>query len=69
MRLLGLKGTYCYNGEVKQGKYHWGTTTYPHIVSAVQRGKWNTFQHDGMILEILKEYDVDPSDRGTRTQY
>jgi hypothetical protein len=69
MRLLGLKGTYCYNGEVKQGKYHWGTTTYPHIVSAVQRGKWNTFQHDGIILEILNEYNIDPNDRGMRTQY
>ena len=69
MRSLGLKGAYCYNDEPQQGKYHWGTSTYPHIVSAVQRGKWNTFQHDGIILEILNEYNIDPNDRGMRTQY
>ena len=69
MRSLGIKGAYCYNDEPQQGKYHWGTSTYPHIVSAVQRGKWNTFQHDGIILEILNEYNIDPNDRGMRTQY
>jgi len=69
MRSLGIKGAYCYNNEPKQGKYHWGTSTYPHIVSAVQRGKWNTFQHNGIILDILSEYNVDPNIRGTRTQY
>lgn len=63
---LNIKGAYCYNGEDQKGKYHWDTSVYPHIVSAVQKGKWNTLQYDGMIVEILKEYGIDPSVRGIR---
>ena len=63
---LGIKGAYCYNGEDQKGKYHWDTSVYPHIVSAVQKGKWNTLQYDGMILDILKEYGINPNVRGIR---
>ena len=66
IRDLGIKGSYCYNGEEQKGKYHWDTKVYPHIVSAVQKGKWNTLQYDGMILEILNEYGIDPTLRGVR---
>jgi len=66
IRSLNIKGAYCYNGEDQKGKYHWDTSVYPHIVSAVQRGMWNTLQYDGMILELLKEYDINPSIRGER---
>lgn len=63
---LGIKGSYCYNGEDQKGKYHWDTKAFPHIVSAIQKGQWNTLQYDGMILDILKDYNIDPSVRGER---
>ena len=66
IRKLGIKGSYCYNGEEQKGKYHWDTKVFPHIVSAIQKGKWNTLQYDGKILDILKEYNIDPNIRGIR---
>jgi len=63
---LGIKGAYCYNGEDQKGKYHWDTKVYPHIVSAIQKGKWNTLQYNGKILEILEKYNIDPQVRGIR---
>lgn len=66
IRELGIKGSYCYNGEDQKGKYHWDTRVFPHIVSAVQKGMWNVLQYDGMILDFLKEYGIDPTRRGMR---
>jgi len=66
IRELQIQGAYCYNGEEQKGKYHWDTRVFPHIVSAIQKGQWNTLQYNGLILEILKEYNIDPSIRGER---
>ena len=66
IRELGIKGSYCYNNELQRGKYHWDTKVFPHIVSAVQKGMWNTLQYDGMILDFLDEYGIDPDIRGRR---
>ena len=66
MREIGMKGSYYYRGSNKAGKFHWDPEIWPHICTAVGKGKWSTSHHGERLEKILREYKVDKSIRGTR---
>lgn len=60
------KGVYCYNGEQKRGRYHWDSSTYPYVATAICKGKWNASEYPSELEEIFIEYDIDRTQRGCR---
>jgi len=71
MREIKMKGSFYhdYKFNQKYGKYHWQSVIYPHVCTAVGKGKWSLTHHkylDNILEKILKSYDVDLSIRGTR---
>ena len=66
VRFLNILGAYYYNGEKKIGKFHWESSIWPHVCTAVGKGKWSISHHDHVLSDMLLEYDIDTSIRGTR---
>ena len=62
---LNLKGLYAYHGEPKRGKYHYDSSVFPYIATAIIKGKWNLWQYNVELNHLLKKYNVDPNVRGT----
>lgn len=63
-RLLKIKGLYCYNGEKKRGLYHWDSSVYPYIATAIVKGKWNYNNYKKEMGVLLNEYGIDKNIRG-----
>lgn len=63
-REMGIKGVYCYNGEPKRGKFHWDSSVYPYIATAINKGRWNVAEYGAELEEIFHEYEIDRSKRG-----
>jgi|GEM_PF-4929203 len=61
---LGIKGLYCYYNEKKRGLYHYDTIVFPHISTALIKGKWNVSEYPVELGELLKVYNIDTSTRG-----
>ena len=66
MRCLSLKGSYYYDMSQKEAKYHWAPEIWPHVCTAVGKGKWNLSFHKERLMMILREYNVNIDIRGTR---
>jgi len=62
---LGIKGVHCYYGEPKRGLYHYDTIVWPHISTALVKGKWNLSEYPVEMQKAFEEYNIDPSKRGT----
>jgi len=56
-------GLYWFNGESKRGINHWDSSIYPHICTAVCKGRWNISEYPEL-LQILNKFSIDPSVRG-----
>ena len=63
-RQMGVKGVYCYNGEQQRGKYHWDSTVYPYIATAINKGRWNMIEYENELEEIFSKYNIDRLERG-----
>ena len=61
---LNLKGLYYYNNEPKRGIYHYDCSIFPHIATALVKGKWNLSEYYKELMPILIEYQINSSDRG-----
>jgi hypothetical protein len=66
MKNKKIKGAFYCSGEEKLGKYHWRSSIWPHICTAIGKGKWSITHHDETLTDILSEYSVNTSIRGTR---
>ena len=66
---LDVRGVFVYNNENQRGKFHYDSTTFPYVCTALNKGLWNLNEYPEILGNILKEYNVDPADRGYRTYY
>ena len=60
---LGLEGLFVFRKEARRGMYHYDSSVFPHIATALVKGKWNTREYKEMV-PLLEEYHIDPSLRG-----
>lgn len=63
-RSLGFQGLQCYNGESLRGICHHDSSVYPHIATAVVKGKWNISEYRDELNKVFTEYDINPLNRG-----
>tara|TARA_R110000765_G_scaffold15234_3_gene43988 strand:+ start:52 stop:789 length:738 start_codon:yes stop_codon:yes gene_type:complete len=63
-QLLDIQGLFCYNGEEKVGIYHYDNIVFPHITTALVKGKWNLSEYRDKLMPLLKKYKIDPEIRG-----
>lgn len=68
-RDLNIRGVFSYYGEPKRGKYHFDSSTYPYVCTAVSRGLWNLNEYKQELGRILDFYRIDPTKRGIRFDY
>ena len=61
---LGIEGTFYHNNEPKRGVYHYDTEIFPHISTALVKGKWNLSEYPEELTPLLKKYSIDFNDRG-----
>jgi hypothetical protein len=62
---LDIQGVYCYHGEEKRGLYHYDTIVFPHVSTALVKGKWNVTGYPVEMGALLEEYEIDTNIRGT----
>jgi hypothetical protein len=65
IRDLNIKGAFHHDETKQLGKFHWESKLWPHICTAVGKGKWSLSHHKNLI-HILNEYKVNTSLRGER---
>jgi len=63
-QMLDIQGLYCYNGERKIGIYHHDNIVFPHIATALVKGKWNLSEYGDKLRPLLEKYGIDPQERG-----
>jgi hypothetical protein len=51
-------------GEVKRGWYHYDTTVFPYIATAISKGRWNVSEYPIELSEVSSEYGIQLSKRG-----
>jgi len=63
-RKLNLKGLYYYNNEPKRGMHHHDCSIFPHVATALVKGKWNLSEYYKELMPLLIEYQINSSERG-----
>ena len=48
----------------KRGLYHYDSTIFPYIATAINKGKWNMSEYSKELDFLFKEYNVNPFERG-----
>jgi len=61
---LGYKGLFCYYGEEKRGMYHYDSSVFPHVSTALVKGKWNMSEYPQEMSKIINKYELDIRERG-----
>jgi len=61
---LGINGVFCYYGEPKRGMYHYDSSVFPHICTALVKGKWNLKEYEAELQPLLEKYNIDVTQRG-----
>ena len=61
---LDIKGIFCYHGEPKRGEYHHDCHVFPHVTTALVKGKWNLKEYTEELSPLIKKYSIDVSERG-----
>jgi len=49
----------------KRGAYHYDSTIYPFIATAIVKGKWNTLEYERELTELSAEFNINLDLRGT----
>lgn len=55
---------YYFEGEPKRGLNHHDSKIYPHICSAILKGKWNLSEYGNELKPIIEKYNIDVNLRG-----
>lgn len=61
---LNMKGVFCYYNEKKRGLYHYDSSVFPHISTALVKGKWNMTEYPKEMSKMIKEYSINIKKRG-----
>lgn len=61
---MKLNGLFCYYDEKKRGLYHYDSSVFPHISTALVKGKWNMSEYPREMTNIIKEYKINIRKRG-----
>jgi len=61
---LDMRGLYCYHGEPKRGIYHYDSVAFPHVATAIIKGKWNLSEYPDELMPLLEKHNIDPTKRG-----
>jgi hypothetical protein len=65
-RSIGMtKGLQYHDCEKKRGLFHYDSSVFPHIATAVVKGKWNIKEYFLELMDVFDEYSIDMSSRGT----
>ncbi len=59
-----IKGLYYYGGEDKRGEYHWDSSLYPYIATAIVKGKWNVSEYYEELIPLTEKYNINVYERG-----
>ena len=65
-RNLGFNILQYYSGEPLRGVAHCDSTAYPYIATAIVKGKWNVSEYPSELKAVFAEYDINPTERGSR---
>ena len=68
-RDLSTKGAFAYFNEPKRGKFHYDSSVFPYICTALNKGLWNLNEYPKILGDILESYGIDPAERGYRQYY
>ena len=63
LKSQNINSFYYFDNEDKVGG-HYNSSIYPHICSAINKGKWNLSEYP-IIKEIAKKYNINLNERGT----
>lgn len=61
---LSMSGLFCYYGEPKRGLYHYDSIVFPHISTALVKGRWNMTEYPKEMSKMIKEYGINIKTRG-----
>lgn len=62
--LFDYTGAYCYLDEKKRGMFHYDSKVFPHIATAISKGKWNYSEYSNELNILLSHYNINKSIRG-----
>jgi len=51
-------------GEKKRGTFHYDSSVFPYVATAISKGIWNTNEYSSEIKDIAEEYNIDLTVRG-----
>ena len=64
-RKANYKGLYSFHrDDVQRGHFHWHSTIYPYIATAIHKGKWVTSEYPAELAQVFSDYDINPEIRG-----
>jgi len=58
-----VKALYYFDNSKTRGG-HYDSTIYPHICSAILKGKWNLSEYSDVLLPIIQAYKINIDERG-----
>ena len=61
---LNIKGLFCYYNENKRGIYHYDSSVFPHISTALVKGKWNMREYPNEMAKLIKKFKINITKRG-----
>jgi len=62
---IGITGLQYFEGwETQKGLYHYESSVFPHIATALVGGKWNTQEYPFEMSNFFLKYNIDKSIRG-----
>ena len=65
-RRIGISnGLQHHSGGNKRGIFHYDSTIFPCIATAVVKGKWNISEYFLELMEVFEEYNIDVNTRGS----
>ena len=62
---LDIQGVFCYHNEPKRGIYHYDCIVFPHISTALVKGKWNIGEYPVALNALVEKYNISTEERGT----
>ena len=61
----GVKSLYYFDDDNPRGGHH-DSTVYPHICSAILKGKWNLSEYPDILTPIIEKYKINVNEKGIR---
>jgi|10_taG_2_1085330.scaffolds.fasta_scaffold50410_2 hypothetical protein len=61
---LGIAGLCYYNNEKQRGQCHFDSDIFPHIASALVKGKWNLKEYSKELFPLLLTHQINLGERG-----